>query len=296
MRGSPRHERKNPQRVRQAPGWAPGPARGRRVGRPARRRPPARRRRPPSIAAWNPAMNAVAAASLATGPAARPMGRSWPPSARSPRRAACARSAPGTPCTNSSRRAAMRTLATALSTAIPSAPPTCRAVLSTPDATPALSASMAFMAVALTVGMASAAPAPHSTNRGQIDEYALSASDGPCRPARRRAAASGRRRCPRADGARQAAGKRRDEEDHPRPGQRPDTRLQRRIALDVLQVERGVEDRAEHREATSPMTASDALNSRRAKKPSGSIGSGARRSHTMKAASSTSPAARKPST
>ncbi len=127
------------------------------------------------LAARKPCMNASAAQARAVGPPRRWIAVSWPPSTSGRSLVAGPCRAGGIPLISASHRALMRPVATAASTAIPSAPPTCRAVLSTPEATPAFSCGIAPIAVALRVGMASAVPIPASMKNGQMCEYGESA-------------------------------------------------------------------------------------------------------------------------
>ena len=195
-----------------------------------------------------PSTNACDAAVAASGPAAWPMSSVWPPTTRS--WAACPWPGSAAAALELSQLSTATFAVIEPRTAMPIAPPTCREALITPDAMPARVRSTADMASADVDGMVSARPAPSSTKNGQIcvvrraDVHLGQAEQGD----RGREHADQHHR-PRADAGVQPAGDGRDDQDHQRRRQRADAGLERRVALDVLEVQGDEVDRAEEREA-----------------------------------------------
>ena len=110
-------------------------------------------------------MKAWFAARAACGPAAWPIGPAWPPITSDSKR-------PDVPCSAAGALSAQCAEATVAaiepSTATPSAPPTCREALTTPEAMPARAGSTELMATPVVVGIVMETPAPTKMNDGKI--------------------------------------------------------------------------------------------------------------------------------
>ena len=134
-------------------------------------------------------------------------------------------------------------------TATPKVPPTIRLMERMPEATPALAGSTLFMA-AVRHGRHDEAHAEAHQDEGADEEAEARRRGQVPLPEQRRGhrhQAGGHQR-PRADPVRQAPGDRPDDDDHDGRGQEAHAGLQRRVALDVLQVQGEEEEHRQHRE------------------------------------------------
>ena len=160
-----------------------------------------------------------------------------------------------------------RSRATEPSTATPSAPPTWRDALTTPEAMPAVSGSTEPIATPVVVGIVIEMPAPTQTNDGKITvqyDASIESRVSDASPSDMTSMPADHQR-PRPDAGRELAGERRDRASTmQRHRQRAHARLQRRVAAHVLEVEREEVDDPEHREADERDRRSTATSNERA--------------------------------
>ena len=133
--------------------------------------------------------------------------------------------------------------------AIPSEPPTWRMLFSTAEPTPALSGLTELIAAAVTGAIAADIPTPPSSIPGKSPQKLACVPE--LREDEHRAGENhhpGRDQRARADLVGEAPGLRCEQDDQHRPGQEGRACLGRRVAEHLLEVQRDVEEDAEHRE------------------------------------------------
>ena len=136
---------------------------------------------------------------------------------------------------------------------MPNTPPTSRVALVVPDAMPARARGTVEVTAAVMGAMTMPMPTPEhqhvppqgAVGRGRRDPFEQQHADGGERHA-------DRHRPARADPAGDLPGQRRRHDDRAGQRQHAQAHLQRRVALDVLPVEREEEEDAEHAEADQP--------------------------------------------